>query len=399
VTFDVHGRGHKQPLARDELASERPPPPDARFLDTNTLEVACTNGKCALTCAPGFADCDGKASNGCEVDFGAPSSCGTSCETAKGCLATKPICVAGVCLAIPSCDGLQKACGVQETDSCCANNPVSGGTFNRRNDPTTTATVSEFRLDVYEITVGRFRRFVDAWVNGYRPQAGDGKHAHLNGGRGLNLVGGGYESGWDPEWESQMGTTSAEWDTNMNCARLAAWPAGKDYLPMNCTNWWEMAAFCVWDGGFLPSEAEWEYAATGGSEQRTYPWGNDAPVTPPAGTNPTLATYDCLYDGTNAHTGPCATVDFMARPGVLVGGRGRYYQHDLAGNIAEWTMDYFNNYPAECVDCANRTFSKLTVTRGGGAGGSADLLTAGFRLGIDTESRYDGHGARCARRP
>jgi formylglycine-generating enzyme len=34
-------------------------------------------------------------------------------------------------------------------------------------------------------------------------------------------------------------------------------------LPINCINWYEAYAFCIWDGGFLPSDAESEYAAAG----------------------------------------------------------------------------------------------------------------------------------------
>ena len=85
---------------------------------------------------------------------------------------------------------------------------MPGGTYNRTYDPLDTygnvtltsdggptgeadpASVSGFRLDKYEVTVGRFRQFVDAVLSsdggaGWTPPAGSGKHTHLNGGKGL----------------------------------------------------------------------------------------------------------------------------------------------------------------------------------------------------------------------
>ena len=65
------------------------------------------------------------------------------------------------------------------------------------------ATVSTFRLDKYDVTVGRFRQFVNAVLSpdgsvGWTPAAGSGKHSHLNGGQGLANSGdnAGYEGGW-----------------------------------------------------------------------------------------------------------------------------------------------------------------------------------------------------------
>jgi formylglycine-generating enzyme required for sulfatase activity len=67
---------------------------------------------------------------------------------------------------------------------------VEGGPFHRSYDGVTTnpdyssrsypATVTDFRLDKYEVTVGRFRKFKAAWDAGWRPSAGAGKHEHLN---------------------------------------------------------------------------------------------------------------------------------------------------------------------------------------------------------------------------
>ncbi len=82
--------------------------------------------------------------------------------------------------------------------------------------PTATAdpaTVSGFRLDKYEVTVGRFRQFVKAWNGGagWTPPPGSGKHAHLNGGQGLANSGspGTYEPGGSRTDDANVAPTDA----------------------------------------------------------------------------------------------------------------------------------------------------------------------------------------------
>jgi sulfatase modifying factor 1 len=85
-------------------------------------------------------------------------------------------------------------CGAR-SESCCRSDIVTGGPFYRtyttdgggatgEADP---ATVSTFRLDTYDVTLGRYRQFVSVWDGGagYTPPAGSGKHTNLNDGKGL----------------------------------------------------------------------------------------------------------------------------------------------------------------------------------------------------------------------
>src|SRR5262245_36043191 len=58
--------------------------------------------------------------------------------------------------------------------------------------------------------------------------------------------------------------------------------------PINCLNWYAAYAFCIWDGGFLPTEAEWELAASGG-EERVFPWSD------PPGSTTVSASDACLF--------------------------------------------------------------------------------------------------------
>jgi formylglycine-generating enzyme required for sulfatase activity len=315
-------------------------------------------------------------------------------------------CHDGVCVESPSCDGLAPNCGDSSNEWCCTSSTVPGGTFNRSDDAAYPATVSTFSLDRFEVTVGRFRKFVAAFLAGYRPKVGSGKHTHLNGGKGLSAGGSKYETGWDPSWEfattpAQMGqsgltllpTTSSDWDKILNCSPYATWTNGGDDRPINCVTWYAMEAFCIWDGGFLPSEAEWNFAAAGGSQQLPYPWG---PTPPSRSQAPLLAVFDCDYS--THYKDP---VSCLGPVGSAASGYAQHGQADMAGNVFEWTADsYQANYDPICIDCYVSRTEDTRVTRGG-AFSTTDpqQLKTGSRSWLQPWGRYDGYGARCARAP
>jgi sulfatase modifying factor 1 len=285
-------------------------------------------------------------------------------------------------------------------ESCCVSLAVTGGTYFRTyrnggsgptgpNDP---ATVSDYRLDKYLVTVGRYRQFASAWNSGWRPSAGSGKHGYLNGG-GLANTAGGSETGWDASWNSatNVNPTTASLTRGSFCdSTHATWTAsltgGHENLPINCVNWYEAYAFCIWDGGFLPSEAEWEYAAAGGAEQRQYPWGTAAP-----GTMNQYAIYGSNYTGNSTGLAPV---------GTATNGAGLWGQLDLAGEVWEWNLDWRQAYVNPCTDCVNLTPATFRLVRGDNFGGSAANLVPTVRGGdIAPEARDSNFGARCSRAP
>jgi formylglycine-generating enzyme required for sulfatase activity len=255
------------------------------------------------------------------------------------------------------------------------------------------ATVSDFRLDKYEVTVGRFRQFVAAVEAGWRPTLGEGRHTHLNGGMGLVNSGrvGGFEAGWDAAWTASLPTTAAAWTTALSCnPTYQTWtsaPGRDEGKALNCLSLYAAQAFCLWDGGFLPSEAEWNYAASGGSEQRVYPWSS-----PPRSTR---------FDATRAVAGIGVT-GRVALVGSTPAGNGLYGHSDLSGNLAEWALDgWASPYEAgACSDCSNLLpASSSGVIRGGDFYDIAFEWLASSRLNFLSASRYFVVGARCARAP
>lgn len=301
-------------------------------------------------------------------------------------------------------------CGSAHED-CCTSPLLPGGAYDRTypyagsvdagaTDP---AQVSAVRLDKYLVTVGRFRQFVAASAAGWVPQPGSGKHTHLNGGKGLAVTSGGYEPGWLQEDGAYLATTTAAWQTNLSCdPSFATWtdaPGANERLPINCIDWYEAYAFCIWDGGFLPSEAEFEFAAAGGSEQREYPWGSSDP-----GTANAYAITNCYYP--NGPTGPglqgaCTGAGNIAPVGTAVMGAGKWGQLDLAGDMTEWILDYSAPYVTPCVDCVFLTDFTYKEQRGGGWNPTdpEDLFSASRGLGDNPEDRAIVDGVRCARSP
>jgi len=310
-------------------------------------------------------------------------------------------------------------CGKSGNESCCTSPLVAGGPFfrtymNTGSAPTGTAdqaTVSSFRLDKYEITVGRFRQYVKDLSNGGSPPAaGSGKHTHLNGGKGLSNSGssGGFEPGWDTAWNTKIPSgagAAAQWNTQLKCNKYGTWtdePGENELLPLTCLNWWESHAFCIWDGGFLPSEAEWRYAAAGGDEHRMYPWGSMNP-----GTQNQYAIYDCCYpDGQcKASGGPeCSGFINAAPVGFAALGAGRYGQLDLVGSVFEWLVDGYANYVSPCVDCAyfSGSSSNRVLPGGGFRTTLMPYLQSSNRSAVSYAETFRGDfavGARCGRTP
>ncbi len=295
------------------------------------------------------------------------------------------------------------------SESCCTSLPVAGGTFNRTYTNTGNgatgladpATVSDFRLDKYLVTVGRFRRFVAAWTAGWRPVAGSGKHTHLNGGKGLATMGGANERGWMAADTPNVSPTS----TNLACTGtlypdLAAgshydtWTpsaGSQENLPITCANWYEAYAFCIWDGGFLPSEAEFVYAAAGGNEQRQYPWGSANP-----GVGYQYAVYACYFPSLS---GTCTGVANVAPVGTAALGAGKWGHVELAGSLWEWNLDWSGPYVNPCVDCANLTTGSVRSTQGGNFNTGTSAFPPLRHPDNPADTGAYAYGMRCARTP
>jgi sulfatase modifying factor 1 len=328
----------------------------------------------------------------------------------------------------PSCNSAGPGltdCG-PNLESCCITLPVPGGSFYRSYDGVSCpggldpmpapelgcyttmnapATVSAFRLDKYDVTVGRFRRFVHEVVtNGWLPAAGSGKHTHLNGGLGLanGAEPGTFETGWDTSWNADLPATVDGWLANISAGDFTASPGDDERLPIAGLPWTEAYAFCIWDGGFLPSEAEWNYAAAGGSEQRVYAWSVPA----------TTQAIDCSYATYGPNGTYCADSPLGLAPVGQTSpkGDGKWGHVDLTGNLSQWTLDWLNEYVTPCADCANLLIpppdadpgtDPSRATRGGSYSDDATNLLVSFRYSeVPTAGTSNGAlGVRCARAP
>jgi len=286
-----------------------------------------------------------------------------------------------------SCRHLPDICGLDQR-SCCAVGYVRSGNFvaGSTPEPAAQSHVSGFALGRFEVTVGRFGAFLDdyeRWRSSGAPRSGEGSHPRIPG------------SGWDTAWVRHLddpperyglGVDRHEVESEVTGCLGAPLSTAMWSQPVNCVTFFEAEAFCIWDGGRLPTDLEWEYAAAGGDENRLYPWGFAEPTHG-------LALYGCSV---NLPTSPC----LIPSVGTYPDGIGRFGQLDLAGSLQEWTFDAIGApRPLPCADCASVAWiygSNPRMSRGGNWNGGPEELQVTTGRMLEAHVRLSNYGFRCA---
>ncbi|HID62288.1 MAG TPA: formylglycine-generating enzyme family protein, partial [Anaerolineae bacterium] len=199
--------------------------------------------------------------------------------------------------------------------------------------PAHTVSLEAFEIDKFEVTNEQFARFVEET---------------------------GYQT--DAEKAGETGT----WRT---------YAEGKDNHPVVKVTWNDAVAYCEWAGKRLPTEAEWEKAARG-EDGRVYPWGNE-------------------WDPAKANTKE-GGLRGTAAVGSFGAGASPYGVEDMAGNVWEWTADWYQAYPDS--DFYSEYFGeKFRVLRGGGWFNDQKTVRSAYRSSSSPDLRNDDVGFRCAR--
>ena len=183
--------------------------------------------------------------------------------------------------------------------------------------------------------------------------------------------------------------------------------------PVNCVNWHQAEAFCRSVGGRLPTEAEWEWAARGGEQERTYAWGEQEPgprlvnacgkecarqqarAAADGAKDRSEVVWPKLYAGSDGEVGTAPVGSYPA-------GRARGKIADLAGNVWEWTATGELSYASGEEDGIGwgGPDTGRRATRGGGfASATDDEVRTDARRLRDVKDRRPDLGFRCAYDP
>ena len=203
--------------------------------------------------------------------------------------------------------------------------------------PQRSVDLKAYYIDRYEVTALRYKKFLDA--TGRKPPG-------------------------DPRFPEIY-----PW------AREGGIPKEFENHPVIYVSWDDARAYCAWAGRRLPTEAEWEKAARG-ADGRIWPWGN-------------------IYDSNKANV-----QDYQSGGTLPVGsfpkGVSPYGVYDMAGNVAEWTADWYQAYPGSRLK--RDAFGKNRVVRGGAFTLPGDPLarSASRNMARDPEKKHRSIGFRCA---
>jgi len=219
-------------------------------------------------------------------------------------------------------------------------------------------TVSSFYIDQYEVTNAEYRSFLE---------------------------------GLSPEKRKEMLPDSTAWS---DARTQASWEAyfRSDYYanyPVVAVTWEEAQAYCEAQGGRLPTEAEWEYAARSGRTGRVYPWeglstrNEDGEYL--ANFNPPEGYAEDGY----AFTAPVDDIP-----------QNEWNLYSMAGNVAEWTGDAYTPSYDNLSDFNPKYRNeneKRRVVRGGAWNSNATFIGVGMRETQPKEEASVSVGFRCVR--
>jgi len=142
--------------------------------------------------------------------------------------------------------------------------------------------IDAFYIDKYPVTNAEYKKFID-------------------------------ETGYKAPYLGYSWSQKYDWQNGM-------YPEGKGDCPVVLVSWDDAVAYCKWAGKRLPTEAEWEKAARG-TDGRVWPWGNE-------------------WDPEKL---ACWGVGDIQPVGKYKGGKSPYGCFDMAGNVWEWTADWYND--------------------------------------------------------
>lgn len=165
------------------------------------------------------------------------------------------------------------------------------------------------------------------------------------------------------------------------------WPVNAISLygrkPVVGVDWNDADAYCSWAGKYLPTEAQWEKAARG-TDRRQYPWGNVEPSEKMANFGATHSVF------LNYQT--------LADVGSFGDGKSPYDVYDMAGNVMEWTADWYGaNYYRKSPHRNPKGPSSglVRVIRGGSWDIASVALRSANRFRTESTNQLNNVGFRC----